>query len=170
VGTSDLALAPTDPAAGTFAADGGNLSIDGIWDVTALVAAPAGAVEVPLALATRVPKQAVTADTSGSPTIYTVALEGGKSAQVYVDPGRAGTNELHVTFFDAAGGALPVPTVSLVTVPADGASRLGEERELAPGHFVATVDLPPGEIEVDAVGLDPDGGQLHVSLVVEVTQ
>ena len=166
VGTSSLDLTQTAP--GRFAADGGNLSIDGIWNVTAVVAAPSGAVEVPLALATRIPTEAAAFDASIKPVIYTVSLADGKSAQVYLDPGGAGGNELHVTFFDAAGKELPVPSVTMIAAPTGGAGKILEERQLEAGHFVATVDLPPGDVAVDAVGPDPGGGQLHVALTMRV--
>ena len=52
VGDSTLDLKPTK--AGTFEASGGNLSLDGVWSVTAIVATPAGTVEAPMAVATRI--------------------------------------------------------------------------------------------------------------------
>ncbi len=45
---------------------------------------------------------------AGQPTIYTVHLDGGASAQLYLDPWAAGAADLHVTFFDAAGKGLAV--------------------------------------------------------------
>ena len=61
-GSSRLDLPATGP--GTFEASGGNLALDGIWQVTAVVGGSAAAVEVPFVLATRVPAEAVTSDPS----------------------------------------------------------------------------------------------------------
>ena len=89
VGSSTLDLPATGP--GAFAASGANLSIDGIWKVTARVTGPAGSVEVPLALATVVPAQLVdVAASPGAPTIDTVHLAAGLTVQLYLDPGVAG--------------------------------------------------------------------------------
>ncbi len=44
----------------------------------------------------------------GLPTIYTVHLSAGRTVEIYADPGTAGPNEIHATFFDASGSELPV--------------------------------------------------------------
>lgn len=167
VGTSTLALAATGP--GTFAASGANLSIDGIWKVTATVSGPAGAVEVPLALATVIPAQPVdTVETPGAPTIETVHLDGGTSVQLYLDPGTAGKNDLHATFFDAAGAELPVATATFLVTPHDGGGTILPGRQLEPGHFIASIDEAAAELAVDLVGPDPAGNQLHAHLMMQV--
>ena len=38
----------------------------------------------------------------GQPTIYTIALGGNLTLQTYVDPGKAGPNTVHYTFFNGA--------------------------------------------------------------------
>lgn len=161
----DLERAPD----GTFQGSGGNLSSDGIWQVTAVVGSGSGAVDVPIAVPTRVPAEPVASDPSISPVIYTVAMPGGTSAQVYLDPGRAGTNDLHVTIFDAAGKELPVPTLTIAIASRDQPGDVIQARQLEPGHFVATLDgVTGGSLTVDAVGPLPDGGELHAYLVMEV--
>jgi hypothetical protein len=141
VGKSTLNLAPD--AAGRFSASGPNLSIDGIWTITATVTVPGGAVDVPLVIATKVADQPVEELVSpGLPTIYSVSLGALGTAQVYLDPGGEGQNELHATFFDAAGTELPIPTATMALTLADGSGGLATARQLEPGHFVATVDAP----------------------------
>ena len=57
----------------------------------------AAAVDVPLLVATTVPAQSVQKlVTPGLPTIYEVQLGPVGKAQVYLDPGGPGQNELHV--------------------------------------------------------------------------
>jgi copper transport protein len=166
VGTSTLDLHSDAP--GSFSGDGGNLSIDGIWQATAVVAAPGGAIEVPLVLATRVPAQPVTSDPSIQPVIYSIALPGRGSAQTYLDPGSAGSSELHITYFDAAGKELPVPATTMSLAQGDAPGVIVNERQLEPGHFVATVSLAEGPVTVDATGPDPNGGQVHVVVTMQV--
>ena len=168
VGPSTLALEPSGP--GRFSASGSNLSIDGIWRITATVTTAGTSSEIPLVAATVVPAQAVTSQVSPDvPTIYTVQLGATGSAQVYLDPDSPGPNELHVTFFDPAGSELPVMTAILMTAQLDGAAAVLETRLLEPGHFVASVDVAAGTLAVDAVGPLPDGtGQVHLHVTIEV--
>jgi copper transport protein len=167
VGSSRLDLPAV--SAGTFEASGANLSIDGIWDVTAVVGGSAGAVEVPFVLATRVPPQPDVADASVKPVIHTVSLPTGGTVQIYLDPGNVGPNDLHVTFFDAAGNELPVPSVTMAVSRPDTPGELLSPRLLEPGHFVASLTLPAsGSLSVDAVGPAPDGNPIHAYLEVEV--
>ena len=167
---STLDLERTGP--GRFGANAQNLSIDGIYRVTATVTVPGGAVDVPLLIATTVPEQPVEVLVSPDvPTLYNVGLGEHGFAQVYLDPGRAGQNELHVTFFDTAGMAFPVPAVTFAAVGDAGAAFLPTPRQLDVGHFVATVDTGSGSLAVDIVGPLPAGagpGQVHVHVTIEV--
>jgi copper transport protein len=167
VGPSTLDLTRT--GIGAFDAPGGNLSIDGIWRVTATVAAPAGAVEVPLITSTEIPAQTIdVSPTAGLPTIYIVHLADGKTVQVYLDPEHAGQDELHATFFDAAGTELPVKTAAMAMVQS-AVSSLPILRQLEPGHYVADVDVAAGDLDVDVVGPDPTtNAPLHVHLSIPV--
>jgi len=139
-------------AAGSFSGPGANLSIDGIWQLTVTVTSAAGTVEVPLLAATTVPAQPVqTVVSPGLPTIYTSQLGAAGSAQVYLDPGGPGQNELHVTFFDPAGAELQTESTTIALFPATGDAVLPPSRMLEPGHFVATIDAVAG----DRLGLVP---------------
>ncbi len=163
VGESTLALQPGAP--GSFSASGGNISLDGIWKVTATVAGPSGTVEVPLVAATSVVPEASDGDASPlSPA--TVHLINGLSVQVYLDPDTAGPNELHATFFDATGKELPVQTATMAVWAQDGSGSIIAPRQLEPGHFVADYMLASGPLTVDIVGDDPSGGVLHAHVLI----
>ncbi|MEZ0239317.1 MAG: copper resistance CopC/CopD family protein [Chloroflexota bacterium] len=167
VGPSRLDLARTGP--GTFAASGGNLSIDGIWKMVATVAGPNGAVEVPLLAAAVIPSQPVQVNAApGVPTIYSVALEGGESVQVYLDPGTPGKNDVHATIFDAAGTELPVTSATMALFPAGAAGELLSPRLLEPGHFVASTTADAGEVDLDVVAADTPAGPLHIHVTINV--
>jgi hypothetical protein len=164
--TLDLARA----APGRFSGAGPNLSIDGIWKVDATVTLPGGAVAVPLVVPTRIDAQHVEQLVSpGLPTIYSVSLGAAGSAQVYLDPGGAGPNELHVTFFDPGGLQLPVEPVTISALPGVGDSAILAPRKLEPGHFVTSIDAVAGPLNVDAVAPLPDGsGFTHLQVTIEV--
>jgi hypothetical protein len=171
IGKSSLDL--TRDAAGRFSASGPNLSIDGIWTITATVTVAGGAVEVPLIVATKVADESVEQLVSpGLPTIYSVNLGAIGTAQVYLDPGGPGQNELHATFFDAAGNEQRIPTATMATFAADGTGALVAARTLEPGHFVATIDAVAGPLTVDVLTPLPaarGNGQIHLHVTIEVT-
>lgn len=163
VGESNLGLQPG--AAGSFSASGANLSLEGIWKITATVAGPSGTVEVPLVAATSIAPE--TSDGDASPlSPATVDLINGLSVQVYLDPDTVGPNELHATFFDATGKELPVQTATMAVWAQDGTSSIISPRQLEPGHFVADYTLASGPLTVDIVGDDPTGGILHAHLLI----
>ena len=158
-------------AAGRFRASGSNLSIDGIWHVSATVTVEGSAVDIPLVVATRIPAQPVDQlVTPGLPTIFVVGLGDVGSAQVYVDPGTSGPNELHVTFFGPDEGELPVESITIAVFPAAGESGLPTPRLLETGHYVASLDAVAGALDVDAVAPLPNGsGTVHLHVTLEVT-
>jgi copper transport protein len=170
VAPATLDLARSD--AGTFTGSGAQLSIDGIWTVTATVTQSGSAVEVPMLVATVVPEQPVDAlVTEGLPTIYTVQVGAAGSVQVYLDPGNGGPAQLHVTFFDAAGSERPVDAVTVAAFTGDGAGELLAPRLLEPGHFVTSIVAGAGPLVVDAVTGDLTGAgvsHIHVHVTIEV--
>jgi copper transport protein len=167
VGGSRLDLASTGP--GVFSAPGSNLSLDGAWQVTALVARGASSVEVPLELITRTPAPQIDANAvAGLPTIYTVHLSAGRTVQVYLDPGAAGGNEVHATFFDPVGNELPVPSVVMIMAPIGRPASLLPSRQLEPGHFVADTTLEAGSYTLSIAGPAPNGDQLVTQLDLPV--
>jgi copper transport protein len=167
VGGSTLVLPSTGP--GTYEASGGNLSLDGIWKVTAVVAGTSGTVEVPLTLATRIPAQQVDANAvAGLPTVFIAHLASGDTLQVYIDPGTPGPNELHATFFDLAGNELPVQTATFLIQPGAAEPTVVAGRQLEPGHFVTDLQADAGKLGVDVVGPAPDGSTLHAHVDLTV--
>ncbi|MDP9250986.1 MAG: hypothetical protein M3O78_06425, partial [Chloroflexota bacterium] len=170
VGSSRLAL----PAAGSgrYEATGGNLSLDGKWRLTVMVAAASGSVEVPLELTTRTLSQVVDVNrTQGLPTIYTVHLAGGATVQVYLDPGKPGPNELHVTFFDSKGIELPVASAAVSLGRAGEAPSPLAPRQLEPGHFAADITVSAaGTYAVSLSGTPPGGQALVANFQIEVTK
>jgi copper transport protein len=170
---STLQLDPVAP--GRFSAPGPALSIDGIWSVIATVTVPGSAVEVPLVLATTVAAQPFeTIVSEGLPTIYNVSLDRLGSAQVYLDPGGAGQNELHVTFFDPGGSEEGrIESATMAIFPTGGEGEIVTARLLEPGHFVATVDVDAGSLGVDVIApmSRAVAGQppIHLHVTLEVT-
>jgi copper transport protein len=140
---------PTVPlehqGSGIWAAQATTLSMYGTWDVDVLVQEAQGAVTVPLRLTPRLPPQKITVSAaSGQPTLYTIALPGGNSLQTYVDPGKAGNNVVHFTFFQPSGNELPISTASGMSVPPGGAVQPMPLIRFDQGHFVANTSLSPG--------------------------
>jgi copper transport protein len=163
VGGSRLDLAPA--GAGVFSATGSNLSLDGSWTVTALVARGTASVEVPLQLSIQSTRQPVEVNrVPGIPTIYTVHLSAGRSVQVYLDPDRPGQNDVHVTFFDASGSELPATGIAVSVSTAGAPSRALSVRTLEPGHVVATLTVPATTATFVIVGTAPDGERLQAQL------
>jgi len=157
-GSSELDLRQEE--AGVWTAQGTNLSVAGRWDVGVLVEQEADSLQVDLRLETRLPEQEIQV-TEGDPTIYQIQLTEGRSVQGYVDPGRAGAiNEVHFTFFGADGGEQPIDAVQIMSVAPDGEPSAAEPRELSEGHFVATVDLEPGEWRFEVTAETGDGDAL----------
>src|SRR5207342_575244 len=85
------------------------LSMFGRWSVDVVVQEPSGGVEVPLELTPKLPNQDITSQAiPGQPTVYSIGLPDGAQLQTYVDPGTAGTNAVHFTFFDRNGNEMRI--------------------------------------------------------------
>lgn len=165
VGSSRLDLAPT--GAGVFSATAGNLSLDGAWQVTALVARGTSSVEVPLTVLAQATRQQVDVNrVPGIPTIYTVHLLAGRTVQVYLDPDKPGRNDFHVTFFDVAGTELPATNIAVTVATGVAAPRSLAVRRLEPGHVVATLTVLAVPQVFSIVGTAPGGEQLHAELAI----
>ncbi len=166
VGSSRLDLMPT-AASGVFSATGGNLSLDGLWKITATVASGSASVEVPLTVLAQTTRQQVDVNrVAGIPTIYTVHLSAGRTVQVYLDPDKPGTNDFHVTFFDAAGAELPATDIGATVATASTAAQQLTLRTLEPGHVVATLSIDDAPHLFTIVATAPQGDQLQAQLVI----
>jgi nitrogen fixation protein FixH len=143
VGTPTLDLHETGP--GTWTGRSTVLSLNGRWDVDAVVQKPAGGVDVPMHLFPRLPAEQVQVQrAAGQPTIYTVSLPGGASLQGYVDPGSPGVNAVHFTFFTTSGREQPIATASASALTPSGRSRHLKLIRFGSGHFVSNHALDPG--------------------------
>ncbi len=166
IGSSTLELLQAAP--GVFAGTGSNLSMAGGWLVSALVAEPATSVQVDLQVAVQAaPLQIDVNRIPGLPTIYTVHLGSGRTVQVYLDPGTAGANQLHATWFDAAGKEMPVSNVAMSALGSSGGSTSLPPQILDSGHEAAPVQVAalPATFLITATG--PDGAELRVQLQID---
>jgi copper transport protein len=145
--------------AGVWMGQGTVLSMDGRWNVTVLVQETASAVTVPLQVQTRLPPQQVQVlpGKNGQPTIYTITLSGGASVQTYVDPGIAGKNVVHFTFFRASGDEQPIASASALATPPSGATADLLLIRFDAGHFVANTTLTSGRWRFQIAATTPDG-------------
>jgi copper transport protein len=143
VGSSTLDLAPSQ---GAFQAQGANLSLAGRWELVVLVQRGTDSVEIPLQLGTTCGAQPLPADQG--PTLYTLELPSG-SAQGYVDPGAAGDNEVHMTYFDGDGTEAEIGDDVGITASSGNDTMTLEPRRLGPGHFVAAATLLAGRWRFD---------------------
>ncbi len=125
--------------------------------IAALVQGPAAAFTVPLQLRTRTTESQVqVAKAPGQPDLYTITLPTG-TLQAYLDPGRAGANTVHFTFFTASGDEQPIDQLhARMTTPA-GPSHPLQVLRLSDGHFAANTNLQPGRVSF-AVDATPHGG------------
>jgi copper transport protein len=141
--------------------EGTELSVPGPWTVTAVITSGAEATEVPMALSIQPPDQQMdVAEQEGEPTIVTFTMADGSTLQYYADPGTGGTNQLHLTAFDANGQELPVAEVVIVVTPSDGIPQVLDATRFSPGHFVANATLDPGNWHIDLLATTEDGGVL----------
>lgn len=168
VGDSSLTLRRIGP--GVYSGQGANLSVEGTWKVVVLVERGAASTEVPLSLTTRTtPPRIEVSRFRGEPTLYTIHLPGRRSVQLYLDPGHRGSNQLHLTAFDASGNELPLRSLSLTATEVEGTAVQLITRQLSPGHFVAEVFVAPPRSHVEAVAETTTGGLFRVALDMEVT-
>ncbi|HEX2090253.1 MAG TPA: hypothetical protein VHI54_10060 [Actinomycetota bacterium] len=95
------------------------------------------------------------------PAIYTITLPTGISVQGFVQPGRPGANEIHLTFLTENGTPQRVEIARFRGLPAAGDPVALEATELAPGHFVAQEDLGAGSWRFEVHGSTPEGTQMR---------
>jgi nitrogen fixation protein FixH len=164
--TLDLGRSPDR----TYRAVGSNLSLEGKWNVVVVVERGVNSVEIPLTLALPGrPQRVRTIEAPGQPTLYAVDLPGGRLLNAYLDPGRAGFNEVHATFIDAAGGELLIPQLATMTASRPGTAPMGlPVRRFGPGHFIGDATLGSGEWQLEVVATTADGEVLRTHLTVRL--
>jgi hypothetical protein len=144
IGASTLDL--TRSGDGLWKGQGSQLSIAGRWVVVGLVEGSGPAVTVPMELVTRAAPQPVkVSEVPGQPTLYTITLAAGGTLQGYIDPGRAGPNTVHFTFFNPSGDEQPVDKARATMTTSAGPESRTLVR-LGPGHFAANIDLGQGRV------------------------
>ena len=167
-----LPLDPSGAAGGppdTWTGTGTQLSLAGAWDTVVQVRSGARTTEVPLILVTRAPPTTSTVtQQSGLPGIETFTLSTGDQMQVYLDPGAAGVNELHVTAFDPQGEELPLSGLVVIAVAPDGRADALENTRLTPGHFSASAEVDPGRWRFEVVSTSEGGTVLQAIYEQEI--
>jgi copper transport protein len=74
---------------------------------------------------------------------------GGYTIQLFVDPARAGSNDIHITYANAQGlGAAEVTDATATVSASPGGDRGLDLRLISPGHLVATTTLVSGRYTV----------------------
>ncbi len=143
VGTPELDL--KGGRDGVWTGSGTVLSMFGRWAVDVVVQEPTGGVDVPLRLEPRLPREDVTQqEQPGQPTLFTIGLPGSSQLQTYIDPGKAGTNSVHFTFFGPSGNELPVGSATASALAPDGSTEPLRLDRFSAGHFVANTKLDAG--------------------------
>ena len=162
VATSELDLVQT--GSGAWTGSGAQLSLAGVWNVTAQVQTGSRTTEVPLVLTTRPPggQQVSVVSQEGLPDIVTLTLAGGLQFQCYLDPGTAGANDVHVTAFDAArfeNSRCPIwSSCSRPTAGIHGRSRSTDSRQATSRPRPTST---PGSYRIDVVASAKDGSVLQ---------
>jgi hypothetical protein len=155
---------------GSFAARGGNLSIAGVWTVAVIIENGQKSTEVHLQVTTITPAPIVTVTRfAGLPTLYSIQLQDGWLAQVYVDPDKAGADELHLTFFANANetSELQMTSATVGITFAGGTPTILVTRRLDPiGHFVADATVPAGPARYDIIGTTQSGQTISTYVVI----
>lgn len=140
---------------------GTDLSLAGAWRATVAVSEAARTIEVPL---TVVMKSAGATPPPGS-TFGTTTFPSGVSIQLHLDPGSAGSNQLHVTVTAPDGSALAAGHVIAVGIP-----EAGQPVTFAPqdgpgrGTVAVPVELAAGTWTIDVVVTTPDGRTFQADL------
>ncbi len=145
--------------------EGSPLSIAGTWTVTAQLRTGAESTTVPLVLTTApAGSTSSVAEVPGLPGITTVTFVDQTSAQLYVDPGTQGPNQVHLTAFDQTGEELQLVEAALVAIGPDGTPRPADVLRFDPGHYVANLDLQEGAWTFDFTATTVDGDAMQATL------
>jgi hypothetical protein len=99
------------------------------------------------------------------PSITTVNLPGGVSAETYLDPGSVGVNQFHVIFTGPAG-AIAAITPEVTATPDGGTSTVLRQLRVSSGHFSEIVVLNSGTWRFHVTGRS---GRVPISFTVSRT-
>src|SRR5207253_10104641 len=106
---------------------------------------------------------------SGQPDLYTVSLAGGRSLQSYIDPGKAGKNVVHFTFFESSGNEQPITSARATALTPSGTTETLSLIRFDAGHFAANTDLVPGEWRFQIQATLPGGQVLSPYFTQRIT-
>ncbi|MGZ4150264.1 MAG: copper resistance CopC/CopD family protein [Actinomycetota bacterium] len=136
-----------------WAANGPQLSLAGTWTVEIEVRTGGTATDARTTLVTRdaATTSATSPSTADIPAVTTTKFPDGAELQTFVDPGSAGTNQVHVTAFAADGTELDVKDPAIVAIPPSGEPQLLDLLKAGTGHFVGNVVTTPGPWRFDVV-------------------
>jgi copper transport protein len=149
---------------GSYVATAPNLSLAGRWSVTAVVERGLNSVEVPMMVLTAAPPERIQSQVIAGLTVYTVDLSKGRSLQLYVDPGTAGNNAVHATFFQGnAELAMGDATVISATPETGPTLDLQASRFDKVGHFIGQGALSAGRWRFDITATSSDGETYQAS-------
>jgi copper transport protein len=155
---------------GTFAARGANLAITGIWEVAVIIENADSSTEVHLQMTTFSPAPIVTATRfKGLPTLYSIRLQDGWLAQVYIDPDTPGADEFHVTFFTNANetSEIRIATATIGMTVSGSTPTILVSRRLDPiGHFVADATVPAGATRYDIIATTQTGAAIATYVTI----
>lgn len=168
VGASTLNLSRQPD--GSYAAVAPNLSVAGTWRVSVLIQQALQSVEVPLTIMTRaVPARIDVSRSSGLPTVYTIHVTPAASIQVYLDPGKPGLNEFHVTVLGLGGDEIPTGAVEVHAARKGQVAAPLTVRRLDPiGHYVADLPGATSGSYLFSVDATTDQGSLHADIAIPV--
>lgn len=142
------------------------LALNGTWNIDVVIQGATEGTDVPLKVTPRRPPEDIqVAKQAGQPTIYTIDIGNGASVQAYVDPGRAGTNNVHWTFFDSGGKELPIGKATSTITDPSGKSTRAKLLRFSEGHFASNVTLTAGKwtFQIDATTKDGDPVSVYFS-------
>jgi uncharacterized membrane protein len=167
ISSATLELARADR--GSWQANGRQLSIDGRWRITALVQGPAAALTVPLELRTRTAEPTVS-EAPGQPHLHTIKAPNGGSVRAYVDPGRAGPNIVHLSFFTKAGSEQPIDGANATMTSPSGQQQSIDLQLLTASHFAANLNLPTGQVSFTINATPQNGPPITARFTQQITQ
>jgi len=162
VGESTLELKASGN--GAYTATAPNLSLAGRWSVTVVVERGLNSAEVPLVVTTAAPPERIQSQVIAGLTVYSVDLSKGRSVQLYVDPGTAGNNAVHATFFQGNAELPMADTTVISATPETGPTLDLQASRFDPiGHFIGQGALSVGRWRFDMIATSSDGDTYQAS-------
>jgi methionine-rich copper-binding protein CopC/putative copper export protein len=170
----DSTLALRRGADGSHAGAGPNLSLIGLWSVSAVLRRAPAPVEVPLQVSCRPSPQQLQQMTMGRMLmVHGLPLANGWQLEAYLNPGRAGRTTVHLVFSDQRGGPVEVSELPVATARQGHALRTIRLQRLAygsptPNQFYGPATLAAGRVDFQVRAVAADGRAVSASFTVNV--